>query len=193
MALSTYAELQTSIGNYLHRADLTAIIPDFIALAEAKFKRTLRLRAMENVATGTVASTVAVPTGFLEMISLTVTSGGVTYPLTYIPPSDITSTSNSSSFYSIIGDNIYFVPSGTGQTYTLTYYKALDPLSTAVNWLLTNAPDVYLYASLLEAAPYIKDDGRLQTWANLLISAVDQLEKSNDSGRHGNGLVVRAA
>ncbi len=44
MALSTYAELKTSIGDWLNRADLTAVIPDFISLAEAQVERTLRTR-----------------------------------------------------------------------------------------------------------------------------------------------------
>jgi hypothetical protein len=193
MALTTYAELQTAIGNYLHRSDLTAVIPDFVSLAEAKFKRTLRLRAMENIATGTISSSVALPTGFIEMISITASRGSNTYPLTYIPPSQINSVASSANFYSIVGDNIYFVPTGSGQTYTLTYYKSFDPLSSSVNWLMTNAPDVYLYASLLEAAPYIKDDARVQTWAQLLVASVDQLKKSDDGDRYGYGLVMRAA
>ena len=31
MAIGTYAELKTAVANYLHRADLTTVIPDFIA------------------------------------------------------------------------------------------------------------------------------------------------------------------
>lgn len=190
MAITDYSSLQTSIGNYLHRSDLTSVIPDFIAIAEAKLNRILRIRAMENIATGNVNSTVALPTGFTEMISLTVTSGGVTYPLQYIPPNQVVSESSSAKYYSLIGDSIYFVPGGSGETYTLTYYKKFDPLSSGVNWLITNAPDVYLYASLLEAAPYIKDQGMIQVWAGLLESSIAQLVKADYSDRYGSALVV---
>jgi hypothetical protein len=34
MALSTYSDLQTAVATWLHRSDLTAIIPDLITLAE---------------------------------------------------------------------------------------------------------------------------------------------------------------
>jgi hypothetical protein len=43
------------------------------------------------------------------------------------------------------------------------------------NWLLTLAPDLYLYGALLESAPYIKEDGRIQTWALGLSTALDGL------------------
>ena len=42
MAISTYAELKTSIANWLDRSDLTDVIPDFIALAETRHKRDFR-------------------------------------------------------------------------------------------------------------------------------------------------------
>ena len=43
------------------------------------------------------------------------------------------------------------------------------------NWLLTIAPDLYLYGALLESAPYIKEDGRIQTWGLGFTSALSDL------------------
>jgi hypothetical protein len=43
MAISTYAELQTAVANWLDRDDLTARIPEFITLAEAKIRRVARV------------------------------------------------------------------------------------------------------------------------------------------------------
>lgn len=188
MSLATYADLQTSIGNYLHRADLTSQIPDFITLAEAKLNSRLRLRAMEQRATGSVAATVAVPTRFAEVISLTVTNGGNTYPVSYLPTSKLQGESSDTFYYSIIGDNFYFEPVGSGITYVLHYFQKFAALSTGVNWLLTNAPGVYLYASLLEAAPYIGNDQRLATWGKLLEDAIDHLEREDRNARYGNNL-----
>ena len=36
MALTTYAELKTSVGDWLNRTDLAAAISDFVSLAEAQ-------------------------------------------------------------------------------------------------------------------------------------------------------------
>ena len=48
MAISNYTELNTAVANWLDRDDLTDRIPEFIALAEARFNRLLRIRAMEE-------------------------------------------------------------------------------------------------------------------------------------------------
>ena len=39
MAISSYAELQTAIANFLARTGLNSVIPDFIQLAEARINR----------------------------------------------------------------------------------------------------------------------------------------------------------
>ena len=44
MAIGTFAELKTATANWLDRSDLTDRIPEFIALAEARFNRVLRIR-----------------------------------------------------------------------------------------------------------------------------------------------------
>ena len=47
MALSTYAELKTSIANWLNRSDLTdEISNDFIKLVESEYNSKLRIRKM---------------------------------------------------------------------------------------------------------------------------------------------------
>jgi hypothetical protein len=42
--------------------------------------------------------------------------------------------------------------------------EGLTPIDSGPNWLLTGHPDVYLYASLVETAPYLKDDSRVPVW-----------------------------
>ena len=41
MGLSTYADLKASLADWLHRADLDPVIPDFIVLAEEAMGRDL--------------------------------------------------------------------------------------------------------------------------------------------------------
>ena len=192
MALATHADLIAAVGKYLHRSDLATVVPDFIVLAEAKLNRILRIRAMEATETGTVAATVALPTGCVEIISLTAATGTVYSPLTYAPPSSIVGIPTNSKRYTIVGENIEFINLQVG-TYILNYYKKLDPLSAGANWLITNAPDVYLYATLVEAAPYINDDKRVSTWSQFLANSINQLMESDRRDRYGPNLEVRPA
>ena len=76
MALSNYTELQASIADTLNRDDLTAVIPDFVRLAEAQLNRVVRHWRMEDRVIATVDSQyTALPTNFLEPIRMLKTSG----------------------------------------------------------------------------------------------------------------------
>ena len=70
MAIATYTDLQTSIANFLARSDLTAQIPDFIALAEASMSRELETRSQEKRVTANTVSGneyLALPTDLREV------------------------------------------------------------------------------------------------------------------------------
>ncbi len=67
MALTTYTELKASVADWLNRTDLTSVVPDFIALAEAQIERTLRTRQMIVRATASIDTEYsAVPADSLE-------------------------------------------------------------------------------------------------------------------------------
>lgn len=67
MALTTYTELKASVADWINRDDLTAVIVDFISLAEAQIERTLRTTQMIVRATASIDGEYsAVPADFLE-------------------------------------------------------------------------------------------------------------------------------
>jgi hypothetical protein len=190
--ITNYSELQTAIASYLDRSDLTSMIPTFISLAEAKLNRSLRLRAQESTAAGTASASVALPSDFLQVISITVTCGGSTYPVDYIRPGDVKGESRPVYHYTIVGSNIVFDPVAADTTYMLTYYAKFQTVASYDNWLITNAPDVYLYASLLECEPYLKNDDRMMVWNSLLQRSIDDLVTQDNYARYGQGLRMRA-
>ena len=198
MSIATYGELKTAVANYLNRADLTAYIPDFITLgvqrinhgAEMPYQsQPLRIPAMQEQATGTIASgSIAFPTGFLEPIRVAVSSNGCSWSLNYIPPVSFSEIENSTSppvEYTYL-DNAIKVP-GSASAYTLDYYKAFTAFSADAdtNWLLTNAPGVLLYAALMESAPFLGADERINGWFGMLKSAISGLNRS--TMRQGGG------
>jgi len=203
MALTTYAELKTSIGDWLNRSDLTSVIPDFISLAEAQVERTLRTRQMIVRANASFdAQYGAVPSDFLETKSLKLTSTNPQTPLEFLSIDALDqkaaeyTASGKPRFFGVVGGQLRIVPT-PDSTYTteLTYYAKLSKLSTSntSNWLLASSPDIYLYGSLLQAAPYLQDDARIQTWATLYERALNDLQTADDRGASSGGALLTRA
>jgi hypothetical protein len=203
MALTTYAELKTSIGDWLNRSDLTSVIPDFISLAEAQIERTLRARQMIVRANASFdAQYGAVPSDFLEAKSLKLTSTNPQSPLSFLSidalDAEMTKYTGSGKpkFFGVVGGQLRIVPTPDA-TYTteLTYYAKLSKLSNSntSNWLLASSPDIYLYGALLQAAPYLQDDARIQTWATLYERALNDLQTADDRGASSGGALLTRA
>jgi hypothetical protein len=199
MAITTYAELQTSIANWLNRDDLTTVIPDFISLTEAGINRSLRHYKMINRVDATLDSRyVQMPADWMETVRFSITSGN-TYKIELISRDDMleyrqntADVSGRPRFYANIGDTIEVFPTPDADyQMQLQYYAKTPALSNtnASNWLLASAPDIYLYGALVQAAPYLNDDARTQTWAALYASAMQSLQKASDDTRFaGSGL-----
>ena len=76
MALTNYNDLKASIADFLNRDDLTAVIPDFITLAEGQLNKELRHWRMQDRVVATVDSQyTALPNNFLEPVRMVKTSG----------------------------------------------------------------------------------------------------------------------
>jgi hypothetical protein len=98
-------------------------------------------------------------------------------------------------FYANIGDTIEVFPTPNAEYQMQLQYYAKTPelsASNASNWLLASAPDIYLYGALIQSAPYLNDDARIQTWAALYQSVLDSLQKASDDTRFaGSGIRMR--
>jgi hypothetical protein len=188
MAISTYAELQTAVGNFLHRSDLADRAPEFIALAEAQMNRRLRVSAMVTRATAAVSDEFStVPSDFLGALAFDLQTAPITR-LAFVAPDDATywkaqcAPTGRPARYSIVGGEFQFIPAPDLEyTAELTYYASIPALSdlNTSNWVLANHPDAYLYGALTQAAPYLRDDDRLQTWGTLFTTALADIEASD--------------
>ena len=185
MSITNYTELQTAVASWLNRSDLTANITDFVTLAEAQLSTDLKTRSMETkttLATVVGVNSVALPTDMLEMRRLQVV-GTYNQPLSYRTPDEqsIDFADNSSGqpiVFTVIGANIELAPIPDAvYSLELTYVQRIPALSVSnpTNWLITNWPNAYLYASLIAATPFIMNDERLAMWAQLYQQAVDSI------------------
>jgi len=201
MAITNYANLQTTIADFLNRDDLTSVIPVFIQLAEAQMNRDVRHFKMEKRATATLDSEYsAIPGDWLETIQLHVIGGG-TYPVDLMSRqaiADKRSGSNDESgrprYYAHADSQFELYPTpDEAYDIELLYVAKIPDLATAsANWVLQDAPDVYLYGSLLHSAPYLVEDARIAVWAQMYSAAVAQLNQSSEKARmSGSGLTMK--
>jgi hypothetical protein len=198
--ITNYTELQASVADWMDREDLVDRIPEFVQLAESRLNKTLRTADMEVVAYAYLDGGEApVPLDFLEprriVSGLDLAAGAALQHLTPTVAGNAYSTGMAGTprYYSIVDGRIYTYPNGgTGQI-TMTYYAKLPPLSEfGTNWLLTKWPDLYLFASLMEGAPFMGDDQRTATWGTLYQKAFDDAMASDQRMRWGGG-VMRVA
>jgi hypothetical protein len=191
MAITTYAELQTAIGDWLNRADLDQKIPDFIRLAESTLNDVLR--SADMVASNTAAITsgrATLPADALEVVYVQVASTE-DEPLEQITPQQLTMLRRTRTrdaanprFFAIIGRELVVTPSpSTSLSMDIDYYQRIPALtdSNTTNWLLTDAPHVYLYTSLLHATPFLMDDARYQVFNNTVSQQVMAAVKSQQT------------
>jgi hypothetical protein len=191
MALATYSDLKTSIANYLGRSDLTSQIPDFITLAEIRLQRLLRVRQMITTYTvSTSTSTVAIPADFLEARDVYLDTSP-RQALNYLSPSIFSRDARTNEtglpvFYTSNATQFLMAPNpDTAYNFVMNYYAKPPVLSDSntTNVFMTVCPDAMLYASLLEAEPYLMNDARLAVWSRLFESSVETLNSSDEQSQ----------
>lgn len=201
MALANYTDLRASIASWIKRDDLTNVIPDFVAMAEARISRDLRLRKQMTSTSLTATkgvSTIALPADWLAFENLSV-AANPDRNLVYVPIEHIDSKYNSAStgipaVYSIEGDNLVLAPApDAAYTLPIIYYARFPSVITAAtNWLLTNHPNVYLFACLIEAAQFIMDNDRMQVFTARYNDGLQRLQDQDDDAQHsGSALRVK--
>jgi hypothetical protein len=183
--ITTYAGLQAAVARWLIRGDQSAIIPDFISLAEAHFNRVLRVRQMEARDTAPVSTEYGtVPDDWVETKTFSFSDGSVTWWLEPKPDEVIDEAWDRTGrprFYANVGDSFRFYPAPDA-TYTaaLTYFAEIPALSDAnpSNWLLDIAPDAYLFGALTEAAPMLRDTDMAAMWLGRRDLALAEVRKA---------------
>jgi hypothetical protein len=196
--LSSYSDLQSSILDWLVRPDLTTLAPDFIRLLEARINQELTLEATLVTVTGTLtASVLTLPSDWNATKAVWLGTAPQA-PLLYRPPQQLltlqeTNTWGDTRYFTVLGSSMRFAPiPAATSAYGLIYYALIPALSgsLATNWLLTNAPGVYLYGSLVEGALYTQDDSAAMKWEALYQRAVSALKKSDVQAAYSGGVLA---
>ena len=197
----TLSTLKQSIANRLGRNSLADMLGEFVILGESRIYNgwrdidlqvdPLRIRPMLAVETASLSS---LPDGFLSVERLAVPDGSGRAPaLEYRTPQEFSQLQPGCRprCYTI-ADGLIQVEGGQPAAFSLSYYRRLRPLvgDDDTNWILQNAPQVYLYSALIEAYQHIRDDARLVTAARQYAAAVNALVTADQWERYSGSTLV---
>lgn len=210
--LGSYENLQTLVANYLGRDDLTARIPDFIALAEAAIRRRQEwFTEIYSIRTGEVFTVDAVPMELpnyvREVTAIWAAGGGYYHPIAIVTPeawrSFVESNKDTAGIPEIAvvtpvmddwmrlkGARLLLWPRpATAFDIDFEYVRDLPPLSFVGSTALSlRHPDLYLYGTLLESAPYLLHDERIPIWQDRYNRCVREINREREDATSGPAL-----
>ncbi len=182
----TYSSLFTDVQTYLDRvtdSSLANQIPSFISLAGVRCAREMKTLGFKAVYTNAFVATSAVvpkPARWRETISFNVGTGESynnrvpLYPRSYEfcrsywPDNTVVSSTALPKYYADYDFNHWLiVPTPfTGYPYEVSVFESPVPLSdiNQTNWMTENCPDMVLYATLIEAEPFVKNYELIKVW-----------------------------
>lgn len=203
MALDgTYTGLKASIASWLDRRDMTSVIPDLILLCEQRLDTMLRVREMleVDVVANAAASHEDLPDDFLELKALQFNTTPVVRP-EYATPQRIEdmramygTRGGTPRYYTILNSQLVFETAPTGgPELEMCSYKRIAKLSVGNpgNVILTTFPNLYLFGSLAEAAPFLNDDPRIATWEAKFGSFLDLAHAADKASEEGPGPLIQ--
>lgn len=200
MALANYTDLVSSVKSWLHRADMDNVIPDLISLAESRISLDLKIQSLEKSYTITTVGgqqAYAMPSDIVSLTRMYVTdpSGNIGLVQGYDPTTyRYNNAPQMPRYYFIEQDMVNFTPVPDGAYDVTMVYKGAVPSleANSTNTVMTKYPNIYLFGTLAQAAPYIKEDERIQLWEQKYAQAIKDANMAEDYRDHSL-LVTEAA
>jgi hypothetical protein len=204
MAITTFSGLLTELTRLIDGEDVSAseipvgTIADIIHLGEQRIYREMRTRYNEKAwGITTTSNLAALPADF---IASSVIHFGKN-PLTPISESQLLQRLNENTntgdclFFCQAGSNLQFAPAVTDATALQGryYYKWPDLSSTTLptNTFFAAAEDLFIYAALVESAPFFGQDARVALWQSKYDAIKLQLNVNDQRAAYSAGRIQR--
>ena len=179
-----WGEMKAMVAAYAHRTDLGALWAYFLPLAEARMyfgEATVAPLRLSNMETQASMATAAQPADFLEAIKL---YADPNRPLILRPLERIALEFNA---YAWSAQQLVLSPDVALPVELVYFAKWATPVDDSdTNWLLTNAPNVYLASLAVEIARWSRDAELLaresQSYASAAAALMTADKRSKYSG-----------
>lgn len=199
MTILNKGDLITQVKRYLKRSDLDDLLPDWVDYATKRIDQDCKLPEQEFRSQSVATSRyVALPTDFIDMRNIQ----GNSVPLEYVTPERMDALRLGTfhgqlRYYTIFNRQIELLPHpSTEAPYDLEifYFAKMAALvsDNDTNPILLNQPQLYLYACMIEAMPFLEFIEGQASWVTMYTDARDLLNKRAENGRFsGNSLHLR--
>lgn len=197
--ITDYASLQLEAAKAAQRRDLASLMPSMVQRAEAGLFRDASIRQLQMTVSGSTSdNAIALPADVGEIVSIVLDKDGRSFAVDYLNTFEGLPTTSGSvpHWYAVEPGFARLYPTTTAAYgYTLRYVPKFTPLSDVLpnNWLLLNAPDVYLYATCVQIGIHTQDDALITRHQQFLNTAVSSLLSQDRRARfpQQGGLQIR--
>jgi hypothetical protein len=201
MPFSTYAELSTATGDWEERTYTSAETDEFILFAESLANRRLAqdYRRRDAATVNTDSSGVGtIPTGFVGLTSITRDVLG-SVPLKQVSyaafiernPYEI---SDDAQVFTLLNATEFQVAPVTDDDFLVKFSKLVPALtsSNTTNWLLTLAPDFYLFACRAAAKAKAEDWPSAALLESKALTILDEIVSQGNVAEYGSAEMTMA-
>lgn len=203
MAIDSYAGLKTAIQDWLLDQVDESTSETLIHLAEQALRRDRRVRRQIEQSFTVDSESESLPSRFVELESLYHDGSTYYHEIDTVSADHLAEIKRRSGGEDgapthaalIDGSSIRFAPvPDEAYDLRLVWWETIPHLSDSAqsNWLLDDNSDIYLYAALVESAPYLHDEERLPMWRSELERRLVEMHKDSERKRYSGSLVKQA-
>jgi hypothetical protein len=192
VAIADYADLAITTSEYTGRDDVMHVFGRFTALAEMKLNRRIKVRDMIEEATLTTnaAGEATLPADYISMRLVVNEQGQELQPTSLDALQQLYANRGGNPCLYAIKGPTFSVRPVTAADFDIVYYEQIPSLETnSTNWLLTRAPDVYLYACAAEVSAWEGNPDKVAASNALLDSSLAQIIIDDDSSKFSNAVI----
>lgn len=189
--ITSYSTLLDAIVDRMNDASQSTYADEFIQMAEAMFNRRLNNLDMEGTATIASDDALPLPTDYKGSMTIRIDDEA---PLKQLGPDDFQAKwrdqTGKPENFAIFSGQIHLGPDPGTTSYTvrMTYLRTLTGLTSTntSNWLLEQHPDLYLYASLVEAEVRGWNNEQAGFYSGAVAQMIDEINRYDARRRRGN-------
>lgn len=196
MAITNYSTLTAAINDWSERSYSADKLQELVALAEAEFNlipgfRSYRRETTDGTLTTDSSGEVSLPSGFIRMRSLVRDYAGSAplLPVSWgtLKAMNPFAEAGVPTHYAISGTTLKVAPKAEDD-FLATYETSLSALTSgnATNWLITLAPQAYLYMCLAMAEAFNKNFQEAAVWKSQATEKISDIGIQSDLAQYAN-------